>query len=176
MPQARVRFPPIADIRVLLRTCNRWERRDTQPRQMKALQGWRAFIGEVGVIVLGVLIALVAQQLVEEDLHSRSEVAGFRNVLRDELSIDLGTYQYRAKQEACISARLNQLQQLTLGVPGIRFKSAVCGIPVSRTIAPASGMGRAPTCWRPFARVPCRISRRVSTKRQSPARCQRSRQ
>jgi hypothetical protein len=115
---------------------------------MKALQGWRAFIGEVGVIVLGVLIALVAQQLVEEDLHSRSEVAGFRNVLRDELSIDLGTYQYRAKQEACISARLNQLQQLTLGVPGIRFKSAVCGIPVSRTIAPASGMGRAPTCWR----------------------------
>jgi hypothetical protein len=31
----------------------------------KPLHGWRAFAGEVGVIVLGVLIALGAQQLAE---------------------------------------------------------------------------------------------------------------
>ena len=31
----------------------------------KPLHGWRAFAGEVGIIVIGVLIALGAQQLVE---------------------------------------------------------------------------------------------------------------
>jgi hypothetical protein len=30
----------------------------------KPLHGWRAFVGEVGIIVLGVLIALSADQLV----------------------------------------------------------------------------------------------------------------
>ena len=32
----------------------------------KPMHGWRAFVGEVGVIVLGVLLALGAQQAVEE--------------------------------------------------------------------------------------------------------------
>jgi len=31
----------------------------------KPLHGWRAFIGEVAIIVLGVLIALFAQQLLQ---------------------------------------------------------------------------------------------------------------
>jgi hypothetical protein len=41
----------------------------------KPLHGWREFAGEVGVIVIGVMIALGAQQLLE-DWHWRSEVAG----------------------------------------------------------------------------------------------------
>jgi hypothetical protein len=32
----------------------------------KPLHGWRAFVGEVGVIVLGVLIALGAEQMVQD--------------------------------------------------------------------------------------------------------------
>lgn len=32
----------------------------------KALHGWREFAGEVGIIVIGVLIALGAEQLVED--------------------------------------------------------------------------------------------------------------
>lgn len=36
----------------------------------KPLHGWRAFAGEVGIIVLGVLIALGAEQLVET-IHKR---------------------------------------------------------------------------------------------------------
>lgn len=35
-------------------------------RRFKPLHGWRAFFGEVGVIVLGVLVALGAQQLAEK--------------------------------------------------------------------------------------------------------------
>ena len=38
----------------------------------KPLHGWREFAGEVGIIVLGVLIALSAEQVVE-GLHMRSE-------------------------------------------------------------------------------------------------------
>ena len=37
----------------------------------KPLHGWREFAGEVGIIVLGVLIALGAEQLVEA-AHWRS--------------------------------------------------------------------------------------------------------
>ena len=40
----------------------------------KPLDGWRAFVGEVGIIVIDVSIALSAEQLVEA-LHWRNEVA-----------------------------------------------------------------------------------------------------
>ncbi len=40
---------------------------------LKPLHGWRAFFGEVGVVVLGVLLALGAQQVVQE-IQIRSDV------------------------------------------------------------------------------------------------------
>lgn len=46
----------------------------------KPLHGWRAFIGEVGVIVLGVLIALAAGQLVET-IHHANQRAELREAL-----------------------------------------------------------------------------------------------
>ncbi len=76
----------------------------------KPLQGWRVFCGEVGIIVLGVLIALAAQQLVEA-WQWRNEVAGFRDAVREEMELDLGTYPYRARQKPCITARLGELQR-----------------------------------------------------------------
>jgi hypothetical protein len=39
----------------------------------KPLHGWREFVGEVGVVVIGILIALGGEQLVES-LHHRSQV------------------------------------------------------------------------------------------------------
>lgn len=36
----------------------------------KPIQGWRQFVGEVGIIVVGVLIALGAEQIVES-IHER---------------------------------------------------------------------------------------------------------
>jgi hypothetical protein len=38
----------------------------------KPMHGWRAFAGEVGIIVLGVLIALGAEQVVQT-IHERGE-------------------------------------------------------------------------------------------------------
>ena len=74
------------------------------------INGWRIFWGEVGIIVLGVLIALGAQQVVEA-FNWRKEVAGFRDSIREEMNLDLGTYPYRAKQKPCITAQLNELQR-----------------------------------------------------------------
>lgn len=74
------------------------------------INGWRIFWGEVGIIVLGVLIALGAQQVVEA-FNWRKEVAGFRDSVREEMNLDLGTYPYRAKQKTCMTARLDELQR-----------------------------------------------------------------
>ena len=51
----------------------------------KPLHGWRAFVGEVGIIVLGVLIALAAEQLVQnghEQAEARDAVRAARAVAR----------------------------------------------------------------------------------------------
>ena len=58
----------------------------------KPLHGWREFTGEVGIIVLGVLIALGAEQAVEM-LHWRSKVAEFRSAENIELSENLASMQ-----------------------------------------------------------------------------------
>ena len=76
----------------------------------KPLHGWREFAGEVGIIVLGVLIALGAEQLIET-IHSRSEVAQFRSAVDVELSRDLAVYRYRIQQEPCVKRRLGELHK-----------------------------------------------------------------
>ena len=55
----------------------------------KPLHGWREFAGEVGIIVLGVLIALGAEQLIEHFswMHKRSQVEA---TMREELGDDDG--------------------------------------------------------------------------------------
>jgi hypothetical protein len=48
----------------------------------KPLHGWRAFAGEVGIIVIGVLIALSAEQFAEY-LHNRAQVRHGEEALTD---------------------------------------------------------------------------------------------
>ncbi|MEO6433224.1 MAG: hypothetical protein ABIO29_04515 [Sphingomicrobium sp.] len=74
----------------------------------KPIHGWRAFWGEVGIIVLGVLIALGAQQAVEA-WNWRSEVADLRDSIRIEINRNLWTYPYRAEQKRCVARRLDEL-------------------------------------------------------------------
>ena len=74
----------------------------------KPLHGWREFAGEVGIIVIGVLIALAAEQVVEW-LHWRLMVADTRQALDRELAVDLGMIQARVEQAPCISRRLSEL-------------------------------------------------------------------
>lgn len=76
----------------------------------KPMHGWRAFLGEVGIIVLGVLLALAAQQMVD-GMRWRSDVADFRAAVHDEMAEDLATYPFHARQNACIKMRLSELQR-----------------------------------------------------------------
>jgi len=75
----------------------------------KPLHGWRAFVSEIGIIVVGVLIALGAEQAVET-LHWRSEAKDFRKAVNHELSMDLVIYQINERQQPCTKRRLDELQ------------------------------------------------------------------
>jgi hypothetical protein len=76
----------------------------------KPLHGWREFAGEVGVIVLGVLIALGFQQVVE-DLHWRGEVRDAKAALR----VEVGSHYENAVEQAmaapCIDQQLVDLEK-----------------------------------------------------------------
>lgn len=75
----------------------------------KPLHGWREFAGEVGVIVLGVLIALGAQQLLS-DWQWRNDVRDADQRMRAELSFDLAVAYERYAIDPCLRPRLAELR------------------------------------------------------------------
>lgn len=76
----------------------------------KPLHGWREFVGEVGIIVLGVLIALGAQQLVTY-LSDRAELHEAEQAMIAELrDDDLPQAYTRAAIFGCLAAQLDQLR------------------------------------------------------------------
>jgi hypothetical protein len=88
----------------------------------KPLHGWRAFAGEVGIIVLGVLLALAAQQLVEEvgwhDKVSHAEAA-----MRLELSEDDGPQAYaRLLIGPCLNQQIGRIHDGAGRVPADQLR------------------------------------------------------
>jgi hypothetical protein len=79
-------------------------------RVPKPLHGWREFAGEVGIIVVGVLIALGAEQVVEM-AHWRAEVREFRTAENAELAHNLAAFRYRLIQGNCVARRIEDLQR-----------------------------------------------------------------
>jgi hypothetical protein len=77
----------------------------------KPLHGWRVFAGEVGIIVIGVLIALGAEQVVEA-IHGNAQVGEFRGAVDDEMAYDLGSYKQRLILGPCVRARLAELDRV----------------------------------------------------------------
>jgi hypothetical protein len=77
----------------------------------KPLHGWREFAGEVGIIVLGVLIALGAEQVVEA-AHQRQQAVQAEHIIRNEISLNLGRLQSRMEIHACVDRRIEELQKL----------------------------------------------------------------
>ena len=72
----------------------------------KPLHGWREFLGEVGIIVIGVLLALSAEQLIEA-AHWRDKVANAEAAMRAELAEDDGPQAYsRVIIAPCLDAQL----------------------------------------------------------------------
>ena len=77
----------------------------------KPLHGWRVLAGEVGVIVLGVLIALGAQQVVES-VNERREAAATRDALTNEIEESLAILELRSSAQPCIDRRLKELRAI----------------------------------------------------------------
>jgi hypothetical protein len=77
----------------------------------KPLHGWRELAGEVGIIVLGVLIALGAEQLIE-NWHWKQRVREAEASMTKELGEDDGAQaEGRLAISACIAGRLNAAEQ-----------------------------------------------------------------
>jgi hypothetical protein len=74
----------------------------------KPLHGWRAFAGEVSIIVLGVLIALLAEQAVQS-FNNRSAAEEARNNIRAELALNIGRMQAADERGGCLTRRLDEV-------------------------------------------------------------------
>lgn len=77
----------------------------------KPLHGWREFFGEVAIIVLGVLIALSAEQAIER-WRWHEEIAAGREALRSDFQQILGNAGEREAEDKCIRARLVVLRDI----------------------------------------------------------------
>jgi hypothetical protein len=87
----------------------------------KPIHNWREFLKEVGIIVLGVCIALGAEQLVAM-LHNAQLARETRATARAELQSDLQNFLNRRVNQPCIDRRLDEIAKLiaTSDRPGYR--------------------------------------------------------
>jgi hypothetical protein len=79
----------------------------------KPLHGWREFAGEVGIIVVGVLIALGAEQVVEA-AHWRHQAEQAKASLGDEIADHYFTASEIVIAQPCIDRQLTTLEQSLL--------------------------------------------------------------
>src|SRR3954454_7810974 len=130
------------------RTVSRWQRTDMHFHLPKPLHGWRALVGEVGIIVIGVLIALGAEHVVET-LHERTVANDTRRSIRQELDTGLASLALRQQAEPCIARRLRKVRQIVnewgqtgrFTTPQWVSQSPRLGVPLARYDA-ASAAGR----------------------------------
>jgi hypothetical protein len=76
----------------------------------KPWRGWREFLKEYAIIVVGVLTALGAEQSVEA-LRHRAEADEARRAIQDELGDDLNAFAAYAMQSDCARRRVDELSR-----------------------------------------------------------------
>jgi len=76
----------------------------------KPLHGWREFAGEVGIIVVGVLIALAAEAVVQ-DIEWRNRVQGSLDALGSDIKDDYFSAAEIVVTQPCVDAQLAQIEQ-----------------------------------------------------------------
>lgn len=91
----------------------------------KPLHGWREFIGEVGIIVVGVLIALSAEQVIDT-MHWREKVGHAESAMRLELAEDDGPQAYgRLIIAPCLDAQIVRIHDRAGQVPADQLRQWV---------------------------------------------------
>jgi hypothetical protein len=74
----------------------------------KPLHGWRAFVGEVGIILLGVLLALTAQEAAQR-FRDRNDAEQLRQSMVDELANDRARWEAVHHDVPCALSRLDDI-------------------------------------------------------------------
>ena len=77
----------------------------------KSGRGWRVLLTELGIIVLGVSIALGADQAVQW-LSWRNQVAEAREIIASEMARNLASTTVRLRVQGCIERRLDELGKI----------------------------------------------------------------
>lgn len=85
---------------------------DMHIHKPKPLHGVREVLGEIGIIVIGILIAIGLEQVVET-FHWSHEVSNARATLHVEAAAANGVYRYRIAANACVERRLAFLEGVT---------------------------------------------------------------
>jgi hypothetical protein len=83
----------------------------------KPWHGWRGFLKEYAIIVVGVLTALVGEELVVS-AHHRSEVADLRSALRSELAWNLAALKDAADDLPCVEQRMKEAEAWAASLQG----------------------------------------------------------
>ena len=78
--------------------------------------GWNAVVWELAIVTLGVLIALVAQQLVDS-IHQRAEVRELVDALRAEMADNRSRWEHIRASDPCTVQRLDALEQWNATAP-----------------------------------------------------------
>ena len=83
----------------------------------KPWHGWRGFLKEYAIIVVGVLTALVGEELVVS-AHHRSEVADLRSALHSELAWNLAALKDAADDLPCVEQRMQEAEAWVASLQG----------------------------------------------------------
>jgi len=79
--------------------------------KLRPPHGWNAVAWELAIVTLGVLIALVAQQVVE-GINQRGEARDAEQAIRGELEANFARLQSRSTIKPCVDRRLGEIQGL----------------------------------------------------------------
>ncbi len=99
----------------------------------KPLHGWREFFGEVAIIVLGVVIALTAEQIVE-DLRERASARAAQENIRAEIKSDVSALAARKENEPCVTRRLDEISATLAHPAALGSGSVWIGHPLYATM------------------------------------------
>jgi hypothetical protein len=86
----------------------------------KAVHSVREFLSELGVVVLGIVIALSGEQAIEHmrDSHRAAEA---RNGIRDEIGMNVVVLQSRNSAQPCIDQRIDEIGRLLDASDGANY-------------------------------------------------------
>jgi len=90
----------------------------------KPLHGWREVLLEIGVIVIGIAVALMGEQTLEW-LHRQSEVGEARQALRSEITANARAARYSIEEDRCLMGLVDR--QVAWANGGVHAPTSIAG-------------------------------------------------